>query len=88
MALRHLPENPRQQARAWNLQLGVPGFKNADQNRVRRVEALDRAFIAELRGSDSALAEDLIRYRDSGGKDRERLHEVSHDSRTSLPQLK
>ena len=35
MALRRLPENPRQQARAWNLQLGVPGFKYADLNRVR-----------------------------------------------------
>ena len=75
MALRHLPENPRQQARAWNLQLGVPGFKYADLNRVRRVEALDRAFIAELRGSDPALAEDLVRYRDSGGRDRDRLDE-------------
>jgi NADPH-dependent glutamate synthase beta subunit-like oxidoreductase/NAD(P)H-flavin reductase len=75
MALRHLPENPRQQARAWNLQLGVPGFKYADLNRVRRLEALDRAFIAELRRCDSALAEDLIRYRDSGGKDRDRLQE-------------
>ena len=75
MALRHLPENPRQRARAWNLQLGVPGFKYADLNRVRRVEALDRAFIAELRGSDPALAEDLIRYRDSGAKDRDRLQE-------------
>jgi len=75
MALRHLPENPRQQARAWNLQLGVPGFKYADLNRVRRVEALDRAFIAELRDADATLAEDFVRYRDSGGKDRDRLRE-------------
>jgi hypothetical protein len=54
MALRHPPENPRQQARAWNLQLGVPGFKYADLNRVRRVEALDRAFIAELQARSRA----------------------------------
>ena len=46
MALTHLPENPRQEARAWNLQLGVPGFKFADLNRVRRLEALDAAFLA------------------------------------------
>jgi len=75
MALRHLPENPRQQARAWNLQLGVPGFKYADLNRVRRLEALDRAFIAELQNADSMLAGDFIRYRDSDGKDRDRLQE-------------
>ena len=75
MALRHLPENPRQQARAWNLQLGVPGFKYADLNRVRRVEALDRAFIAELQTADPALAADFMRYRDSCGKDRDRLQE-------------
>jgi NADPH-dependent glutamate synthase beta subunit-like oxidoreductase/NAD(P)H-flavin reductase len=75
MALRHLPENPRQQARAWNLQLGVPGFKYADLNRVRRLEALDRAFINGLRQKDAELADDLIRYRDSGGTDRNRLQE-------------
>ena len=34
MALKHLAENSRQEARAWNLQLGVPGFKYADLNRV------------------------------------------------------
>jgi NADPH-dependent glutamate synthase beta subunit-like oxidoreductase/NAD(P)H-flavin reductase len=75
MALRHLPENPRNQARAWNLQLGVPGFKYADLNRVRRIEAIDRAFLAELQQADSALAEDFIRYRNSCGKDRSRLQE-------------
>ena len=49
MALKHLPENPRQEARAWNLQLGVPGFKYADLNRVRSLEALDKAFLSDLR---------------------------------------
>ena len=53
MALRHLPENPRAEARAWNLQLGVPGFKYADLNRVRRVEALDRVFLDELQKADA-----------------------------------
>ena len=75
MALTHLPENPRQQARAWNLQLGVPGFKYADLNRVRRVEALDRAFLAEIHNADPVLAADFILYRDSGGKDRDKLQE-------------
>jgi len=75
MALKHLPENTREEARAWNLQLGVPGFKYADLNRVRRLEALDRAFLAELQKTDHALAGDFQRYRDSGGKDRERLQE-------------
>ena len=75
MALKHLPENPREEARAWNLQLGVPGFKYADLNRVRRLDALDRAFLAELHNLDRELAEDFQRYRASGGKDRERLLE-------------
>src|SRR3990170_1697272 len=75
MALKHLPENTREEARAWNLQLGVPGFKYADLNRVRRLEALDRAFLAELHSLDHDLAEDFQRYRASGGKDRERLLE-------------
>ncbi|HXK40422.1 MAG TPA: hypothetical protein VJ837_06350, partial [Candidatus Paceibacterota bacterium] len=75
MALKHLPENPRAEARAWNLQLGVPGFKYADLNRVRRIEALDRTFIESLRSADAQLAEDLEKYRESGGTDRTRLQE-------------
>ncbi|HUI27180.1 MAG TPA: FAD-dependent oxidoreductase [Candidatus Kryptonia bacterium] len=75
MALTHLPENPRQEARNWNLQLGVPGFKFADLNRVRRLEALDRAFFAALRDADAALAEDFQRYRDAGGAGYARLPE-------------
>jgi len=75
MALTHLPENPRQEARAWNLQLGVPGFKYADLNRVRRLEALDRAFLATLREADAALADDFQRYRDAAGAGYERLKE-------------
>ena len=76
MALKHLPENPRQAARAWNLQLGVPGFKYADLNRVRRIESLDRAFFAELHKNDPDLASDFRAYRDSGGTDRDRLREA------------
>ena len=43
MTFKHLTENPRDQARAWNIQLGVSGFRYADLNRVRRLEALDAA---------------------------------------------
>ncbi|HZP40996.1 MAG TPA: FAD-dependent oxidoreductase [Candidatus Binatia bacterium] len=68
MALRHLPENPRQAARAWNLQLGIPGFKYADLNRVRRLEALDATFLRGLRTADAALADALEAYRAAGGE--------------------
>jgi NADPH-dependent glutamate synthase beta subunit-like oxidoreductase/NAD(P)H-flavin reductase len=75
MALMHLPENPRQEARAWNLQLGVPGFKYADLNRVRRLEALDRAFLTALREADAALTSDFERYRNAAGAGFSRLEE-------------
>src|SRR5512139_466428 len=67
MALKHLPDNPREESRAWNLQLGVPGFKYADLNRVRRLEALDKAFLSDLRERNSGLADDLERYRGDAG---------------------
>ncbi|MBI3784508.1 MAG: FAD-dependent oxidoreductase [Deltaproteobacteria bacterium] len=73
MALKHLPENARQEARAWNLQLGVAGFKYADLNRVRRLEALDRAFLSDLRECDSSLADNLVRYRRDVGEGWSRL---------------
>ncbi len=76
MALTHLPENPRQEARVWNLQLGVPGFKYADLNRVRRLEALDAAFLAELRAADPALAAELESHRAAQGRSIERLREA------------
>jgi hypothetical protein len=43
MTFKHLSENPRQQARAWNIALGVPGFRYAGLNRVRRLW-LDHRF--------------------------------------------
>jgi NADPH-dependent glutamate synthase beta subunit-like oxidoreductase/NAD(P)H-flavin reductase len=75
MALKHLPENTREEARAWNLQLGVPGFKFADLNRVRRLEALDTAFFQYLRDADAELAADLEGYRAGHGDGFERLQE-------------
>jgi NADPH-dependent glutamate synthase beta subunit-like oxidoreductase/NAD(P)H-flavin reductase len=75
MALKHLPDNPRQEARAWNLQLGVPGFKYADLNRVRRLEALDKAFLETLHESAPPLAAEFERYRRVSGSGLERLEE-------------
>src|SRR6266571_2663890 len=67
MTFKHLSENPRQQARAWNIALGVPGFRYADLNRVRRLEALDRAFLEWLRGEDAGLASTFETCRAEGG---------------------
>ncbi len=75
MALKHLPDNQRQEARAWNLQLGVPGFKYADLNRVRRLEALDKAFLSTLHEADQVLARELLRYRNDRGAGFDRLQE-------------
>src|SRR6185295_9206994 len=67
MTFKHLSENPRQQARAWNIALGVPGFRYADLNRVRRLESLDRAFLESLRAEDAGLASALEAWRADGG---------------------
>jgi NADPH-dependent glutamate synthase beta subunit-like oxidoreductase/NAD(P)H-flavin reductase len=66
MTFKHLSENPRQQARAWNIPLGVPGFRYADLNRVRRLEALDRAFLEAVRAEDAALAGAIAVWRENG----------------------
>jgi len=75
MALKHLRENPREAARAWNLQLGVPGFKYADLNRVRRLAALDAAFLDTVRAANAELASSVEAYRQRGGDGVERLQE-------------
>ena len=67
MTFQHLSENPRQRARGWNIPLGVPGFRYADLNRVRRLEALDRVFLDALRRDDAALAAALESYRATNG---------------------
>jgi len=74
MTFQHLSENPRDKARGWNIPLGVPGFRYADLNRVRRLEALDSAFQAALRADDPALADALSAYR--GGAPLEKLEEA------------
>src|SRR5438445_451686 len=39
MTFKHLSENLHEQARPWNIRLGIEGFRYADLNRVRRLEA-------------------------------------------------
>ncbi len=73
MTFQHLPDNPRDKARAWNIPLGVPGFRYADLNRVRRVEALDRAFLAALDEAEPGLTAELVAYR--AGASLEKLEE-------------
>ncbi|HEX6738720.1 MAG TPA: hypothetical protein VF310_10625, partial [Vicinamibacteria bacterium] len=73
MTFQHLPENPRDKARTWNIPLGVAGFRYADLNRVRRLEALDRAFLAAIHEEDPALADELRAWRD--GAPLEKLEE-------------
>jgi NADPH-dependent glutamate synthase beta subunit-like oxidoreductase/NAD(P)H-flavin reductase len=75
MALKHLFENTRGEARAWNLQLGIPGFKYADLNRVRRLEALDRTFLTHLEASDPLIAKEFMQYRNSAGQGYTKLQE-------------
>jgi len=52
MTLLHLSKNPREEAAGWNFPLGIPGFRFADLNRVRRIAELDSVFRQELRTAD------------------------------------
>src|SRR5512140_2716762 len=76
MALRHLPVNSRQEARAWNLQLGIPGFKYADLNRVRSLAALDEAFLKALTERDADLGAKFVRFRNLDAAERGRQAEA------------
>jgi NADPH-dependent glutamate synthase beta subunit-like oxidoreductase/NAD(P)H-flavin reductase len=69
MTLLHLSMNPREEAASWNFPLGIPGFRFADLNRVRRIADLDRVFRQELQTSDpdlSAVYEDFRRAEGKG----------------------
>src|ERR1700730_18652654 len=52
----HLPSASRGTTPSWNFPLGVPGFRYADLNRVRRLMALDQAFRDDLAQADADLA--------------------------------
>jgi NADPH-dependent glutamate synthase beta subunit-like oxidoreductase/NAD(P)H-flavin reductase len=59
---------PRTADPSWNLRLGVPGFRFADLNRVRRLAALDQVFRDELRGADPTLSAEYEAYRAARGE--------------------
>jgi NADPH-dependent glutamate synthase beta subunit-like oxidoreductase/NAD(P)H-flavin reductase len=59
---------PRAYDPSWNLRLGVPGFRYADLNRVRRLAALDQTFRDELRGADPTLSAEYEAYREVRGE--------------------
>ncbi|MFN8006359.1 MAG: FAD-dependent oxidoreductase [Terriglobia bacterium] len=67
MNLLHLSKNPRQEAAGWNFQLGIPGFRFADLNRVRRIAALDEVFREELNAQDPELSKAYAEYREAQG---------------------
>jgi NADPH-dependent glutamate synthase beta subunit-like oxidoreductase/NAD(P)H-flavin reductase len=59
----HLSVRSREDHNAWNFPLGIPGFRFADLNRVRRIGALDKVFCEELAAADPDLARDYQAYR-------------------------
>ncbi len=59
---------PRTDPQSWDFDLGVPGFKYSDLNRVRRLEALDRVFLDELRAADPGLAAEIEAWRAARGE--------------------
>ncbi len=60
----HLSVRAREDHNAWNFPLGLPGFRFADLNRVRRIGALDQAFRDQLAAADPELAREYQAYRD------------------------
>ena len=63
MTLLHLSKNPREEAAGWNFPLGIPGFRFADLNRVRRIAELDGVFRQELKAADPDLSAVYEEYR-------------------------
>ncbi len=68
MDLLHLQKNPREEAAGWNFPLGIPGFRFADLNRVRRIAALDQIFRDELKAADPELSEKYEAFRACAGE--------------------
>ena len=58
----HLPGS-REDAANWNFVLGIPGFRFADLNRVRKLMAIDAIFLDEVEKQDPALIAKLKSYR-------------------------
>jgi NADPH-dependent glutamate synthase beta subunit-like oxidoreductase/NAD(P)H-flavin reductase len=53
--------------KSWDFDLGLPGFKYGDLNRVRRLAALDRVFRDQVAAADPKLSEEFERYRAGQG---------------------
>jgi len=68
MNLLHLSKNPREEAAGWNFPLGIPGFRFADLNRVRRIAELDSVFRQDLRTADPELSAVYEDFRLAEGK--------------------
>ena len=66
MSFLHLPSASRSTATGWNFPLGIPGFRYADLNRVRRLMALDKAFRDELAKNAPDLAARYEQARQDG----------------------
>jgi NADPH-dependent glutamate synthase beta subunit-like oxidoreductase/NAD(P)H-flavin reductase len=73
----HLPSASRSAAPSWNFPLGLPGFRYADLNRVRRLMALDQAFRDDLANADPALGRQYELARADARSDTELLIAVA-----------
>ncbi len=67
MTYLHLPSS-REEAQNWNFTLGVPGFRFADLNRVRRLMALDALFLEDLTQKNPELAQCFKKLRETAGE--------------------
>src|SRR5471030_2379054 len=67
MTYLHLPSS-REEAQNWNFTLGVPGFRFADLNRVRRLMALDTLFLEDLQQKNPELAACFKQLRETAGE--------------------
>jgi NADPH-dependent glutamate synthase beta subunit-like oxidoreductase/NAD(P)H-flavin reductase len=83
----HLPSASRSAAPSWNFPLGVPGFRFADLNRVRRLMALDQAFRDDLAHTDAELSRKFEAARSSGQADTELLIAVARHMDRFLAKL-
>ena len=68
VAMLHLSSKTSQEGAGWNFPLGLPGFRFADLNRVRRIAALDSIFRDELKLADPVLASEYEAFRKSRGE--------------------
>ena len=68
MTYLHLPSS-REEAQNWNFPLGIPGYRFADLNRVRRLMALDALFLEDLTQKNPELARRIRELREIAATD-------------------